>query len=63
MLLHEPLLKHETGTHAMNTSGLVEFPQPFTGKLEERCGGFLDCALKRLEVDDEIQALLHSPYR
>lgn len=47
----------------MNTPDLVEIPQPFGGKLEERCGGFLDCALKRLEVDDEIQALLHSPYR
>jgi len=31
--------------------------------LDERCSGFLDCALQRLQVGDEMQTLLHSPFR
>lgn len=31
--------------------------------LEKDCDGFLDCALEKLQIDDEMRALLHSPYR
>lgn len=31
--------------------------------LEEDCNGFLDCALAKLQINDEMQTLLHSPYR
>ncbi|MBI1312296.1 Glu/Leu/Phe/Val dehydrogenase [bacterium] len=53
----------------MTTATLPQPSQPSTAnrrerrKLDERCSGFLDCALQRLQVNDEIQALLRSPFR
>jgi glutamate dehydrogenase (NAD(P)+) len=32
-------------------------------ELGSKCGGFLECALSRIQVNEEVQALLHSPYR
>lgn len=40
----------------------TDIAKPHRG-LEESCNGFLDCALEKLQVNDEMQALLHSPYR
>ena len=31
--------------------------------LQQSCDGFLDCALQELRVNEEMQALLHSPFR
>ncbi|MFT5328150.1 MAG: glutamate dehydrogenase (NAD(P)+) [Planctomycetaceae bacterium] len=69
MTIGTGISSEETGS--TNSDTLTPADTPASGgsevkkhrNLEKNCDGFLDCALEKLQVNDEMQALLHSPYR